>query len=202
MSRPLIAILRGITPDEVVPIGAALVEAGITRIEVPLNSPDPITSVARLVDAIGDVAQVGAGTVLDVDQVAEVAQVGARLIVSPDCNPAVIEATKAAGLQSFPGVMTPTEAFTALRHGADGLKFFPGNLIGPSGLKALKAVLPPDVSCYAVGGVAPDNFSSWLEAGAHGFGIGSGLYQVGFNVAQVTRRAQMIVAAYDALLSE
>jgi 2-dehydro-3-deoxyphosphogalactonate aldolase len=202
MSRPLIAILRGITPDEVVPVGAALVEAGITRIEVPLNSPDPITSIGQLVDAFGDVAQIGAGTVLDVAQVAEIARIGGRLIVSPDCNPAVIEATKAAGLQSFPGVMTPTEAFTALRHGADGLKFFPGNLIGPSGLMAMRAVLPPDVSCYAVGGVAPDNFSSWLEAGAHGFGIGSGLFKVGFDVAQVSRRAQITVAAYDALVPE
>ncbi|WP_299417241.1 2-dehydro-3-deoxy-6-phosphogalactonate aldolase [uncultured Sulfitobacter sp.] len=201
MSRPLIAILRGVTPDEVVPIGAALVEAGITRIEVPLNSPDPLTSISRLVETVGEGVLIGAGTVLSTDQVDSVAGVGGKLIVSPDCNPSVIKATKAAGMQSFPGVMTPTEAFSALRHGADGLKFFPGNLIGPSGLKALRAVLPANVSCYAVGGAAPDNFALWLEAGADGFGIGSGLFQPGFDLAQVTRRAQAIVSAYDALVT-
>ncbi|WP_299030904.1 2-dehydro-3-deoxy-6-phosphogalactonate aldolase [uncultured Sulfitobacter sp.] len=201
MSRPLIAILRGVTPNEVVPIGAALVEAGITRIEVPLNSPDPLTSISRLVETVGEGVLIGAGTVLSTDQVDSVAGVGGKLIVSPDCNHSVIKATKAAGMQSFPGVMTPTEAFSALRHGADGLKFFPGNLIGPSGLKALRAVLPANVSCYAVGGAAPDNFALWLEAGADGFGIGSGLFQPGFDLAQVTRRAQTIVSAYDALVT-
>ena len=200
MSRPLIAILRGVTPDEVAAIGHALVETGITRIEVPLNSPDPVVSIANLAQAVGDRALVGAGTVLDVDQVRAVADAGGRLIVSPDCNGAVIEAAKAAGMQCFPGVMTPTEAFTALRHGADGLKFFPGNLIGPGGLKALRAV-PPQVECYAVGGAAPDNFGLWLEAGATGFGIGSGLYRAGFDLDQITRRAQTIVAAYDALVT-
>lgn len=202
MSRPLIAILRGVTPDEVVPIGQAIIDAGITTIEVPLNSPDPFTSIGMLAQAFGAQALIGAGTVLDVTQVGQVAQAGGKVIVSPDCNPAVIDATKAAGMQSFPGVMTPTESFTALRHGADGLKFFPGNLIGPSGLKALRAVLPPDVACYAVGGAAPDNFGLWLEAGATGFGIGSGLYRAGFDVEQVARRAQTIVSAYDALVSE
>ena len=201
MSRPLIAILRGIAPDEVVPIGQAIVDAGITTIEVPLNSPDPYVSIARLAEAFGDVALIGAGTVLNIDQVGRVGRAGGKIIVSPDCNPAVIQASKAAGMQSFPGVMTPTEAFTALRHGADGLKFFPGNLIGPSGLKALRAVLPADVPCYAVGGAAPDNFGLWLEAGATGFGIGSGLYRAGFDVEQVTRRAQTIVSAYDALVA-
>lgn len=201
MSRPLIAILRGVTPQEIAPLAHAIVEAGITQIEVPLNSPDPFTSIARLADAVGDVALVGAGTVLDTDQVAQVVTAGGQMVVSPDCNPSVIEATKAAGLQSFPGVMTPTEAFTALRHGADGLKFFPGNLIGPSGLKALRAVLPPDTACFAVGGAAPDNFAIWMQAGATGFGIGSGLFQPGFDIEQVARRAQTIVAAYDALVT-
>lgn len=201
MSRPLIAILRGVTPNEVAALGDAIVAAGITTIEVPLNSPDPYTSIARLVEAVGGDAMIGAGTVLETSQVADVAQAGGQIIVSPDCNPAVIEATKAAGMQSFPGVMTPTESFTALRHGADGLKFFPGNLIGPSGLKALRAVLPKDVACFAVGGAAPDNFGVWLEAGATGFGIGSGLYKPGFDVEQVARRAQTIVSAYDALVA-
>ena len=199
MSRPLIAILRGISPDEVENIGAKLVSCGITRIEVPLNSPDAVTSIGRLAQSLKGQALVGAGTVLSVEQVAAVAGAGGALIVSPDCNPEIIAATKAAGMQSFPGVMTPTEAFTALRHGADGLKFFPGNLIGPAGLQALKAVLPPEVETYAVGGAAPDTFQKWIDAGATGFGIGSGLYKPGFSVEEVSRRASAIVAAYDAL---
>ncbi|UWR24465.1 2-dehydro-3-deoxy-6-phosphogalactonate aldolase [Sulfitobacter sp. S190] len=199
MSRPLIAILRGITPPEVEAIGEQLIEAGIDRIEVPLNSPDPLTSIGLLADLLKGRAVVGAGTVLTAQAVADVAGVGGQLIVSPDCNPAVIDATKESGLQSFPGVMTPTESFTALRHGADGLKFFPGNLIGPAGLKALKAVLPPETETYAVGGAAPENFGDWLAAGATGFGIGSGLYQAGFSLEEVATRAGSIVAAFDAL---
>ncbi len=201
MSRPLIAILRGVTPAEVTAIGDALVSLGITRIEVPLNSPEPLVSIGLLAETLKGRALVGAGTVLTRRQVAEVAGVGGQLIVSPDCNPSVIDATKGAGLQSFPGVMTPTEAFTALRHGADGLKLFPGNLVGPAGLAALKAVLPPPTQIFAVGGAAPDTFGQWLSAGASGFGIGSGLYQAGFTVDEVARRAQIIVSAYDALVA-
>jgi len=196
-NRKIIAILRGITPDEAVPITEALLEAGIDRIEVPLNSPDPFTSIKRMVDAFGQTAVIGAGTVLSPDDVQRLHRIGAGMVVSPDCNPRVIVATKQLGLQSYPGVMTPTECFTALRNGADGLKLFPGSLIGPDGLKAIKAVLPEGTETYAVGGAGPVNFADWFAAGVDGFGIGSALYKPGATVDDITARAQDIVAAYD-----
>lgn len=198
MTRNIVAILRGITPPEAHDVAAALIEAGITTLEVPLNSPDPLISIRSLQADFGDCARIGAGTVLTVQQVHDVAATGARLIVSPNCNPEVIAATKAAGLDSFPGVMTPTEAFAALTAGADALKLFPGELIGPAGLKAMAAVLPPDVPLYAVGGVSPETMSVWRAAGAHGFGIGSSLYRSGDSVEQVRDKARAIVAAWDA----
>lgn len=198
MTRKIIAILRGITPDEAVPITEALIDAGITSIEVPLNSPDPLTSIKRMVDAVGQSALIGAGTVLNPDDVLRLHRIGAGMVVSPDCNPRVIVATKQAGMQSFPGVMTPTECFTALRNGADGLKLFPGSLIGPEGLKAIKAVLPQGTQTYAVGGASPSNFADWFAAGVDGFGIGSALYAPGSSVADISARAADIVAAYDA----
>lgn len=201
MTREIIAILRGITPDEAVPICAALIKAGITKIEVPLNSPQPFDSIARMVAAHGAQAVIGAGTVLNPDDVGRLAQIGARLVVSPDCNQRVIAATKAAGLLSYPGVMTPTEAFLALRTGADGLKFFPANLVGLEGLKAMKAVLPPEAATYAVGGVGPSDFGAWLAAGVTGFGIGSALYKPGMSVEDVATRAAEMVAAWDAALA-
>ncbi|WP_292288139.1 2-dehydro-3-deoxy-6-phosphogalactonate aldolase [Marivita sp.] len=196
-NRKIIAILRGITPDEAEPITEALLEAGIDRIEVPLNSPDPFTSIKRMVDAFGQTAVIGAGTVLSPDDVQRLHRIGAGMVVSPDCNPRVIVATKQLGLQSYPGVMTPTECFTALRNGADGLKLFPGSLIGPDGLKAIKAVLPEGTETYAVGGAGPVNFADWFAAGVDGFGIGSALYKPGATVDDITARAQDIVAAYD-----
>jgi len=201
MTRNIIAILRGIKPDEATDIAATLIRAGITRIEVPLNSPDPLASIAAMVARFGDVAELGAGTVLSPADVRQVAATGAKLIVSPNCDAEVIAATKAAGMRSFPGVFTPTECFAALKAGADGLKIFPANLMGPLGLSALRAVLPPETQILAVGGAGPANFEQWLRAGANGFGIGSALYAPGRSAAEVEPNALKLVAAYDAAMA-
>lgn len=197
MSRPIIAILRGLKPSEAETVGRVIIEAGIDRIEVPLNSPDPLDSIARLASAFGEQALIGAGTVLTVEQVEDVAQVGGKLIVSPNFDAEVIARTIALNLQSWPGVYTPTEAFAALKAGATGLKLFPGVTAGPSGLAALRPVLPQGTLVFAVGGAGPENFDQWLAAGADGFGIGSALFKPGMDIAEISERAIRIVAAYD-----
>ncbi len=196
MTLPLIAILRGVTPAEAPAIGEALVVAGITTIEVPLNSPDPLASIAGLAKRLGSAAMVGAGTVLSTSQVDAVADAGGQIIVSPNCNAGVIARTKELGLQSWPGIFTPTEAFAALEAGADGLKLFPGAMAGTGGLSALRAVLPSGTLVYAVGGAGADNFAEWIAASADGFGIGSALYKPGMTADEVGTRAAEIVAAY------
>lgn len=199
MTRNIIAILRGIKPAEAYAITETLIASGITKIEVPLNSPDPFASIAEMARSFGQEALIGAGTVLCAEDVQRVKDAGGELIVSPDCCPEVIEASKAVGLLSYPGVMTPSECFAALRAGADGLKLFPGNLLGPAGLKAIRAVLPQGTEVLAVGGASPENFKEWYAAGADGFGIGSALYQPGFSVSELRACARNIVASYDAL---
>ena len=190
---PLVAVLRGITPDEAVAVGSALVEAGFSIIEVPLNSPQPLDSIARLAARIGDRALVGAGTVLTPGEVAAVAEAGGRLIVSPNSDPAVIAASVAAGLVSLPGYFTATEAFAA-----HGLKLFPAEGASPAYLKAQRAVLPRDLAVLAVGGITPEVMPMWRDAGADGFGLGSNLYRTGKPVAEVARDAARFVAAVRA----
>tara|TARA_B110000444_G_C18676585_1_gene517744 strand:+ start:142 stop:750 length:609 start_codon:yes stop_codon:yes gene_type:complete len=197
MSRNLIAILRGIRPEEALAIGGALIEAGITKIEVPMNSPEPLKSIELLVKEYSDVAEFGAGTVLSIEQVKQVSATGATLIVSPNCDPDIIDETKALGMKSYPGVLTPSECFSALKHNADGLKVFPAFQMGVDGLKAIRSVLPSETEVFMVGGVGPENFAHWIDAGANGFGLGSSLYKPGRTADEISLVAQEIVVAYD-----
>ena len=197
--RPIIAILRGITPPEAPAHAASLVEAGIARIEVPLNSPDALDSIEAIADAHGRDALIGAGTVLTMEDVAHVYRVGGRMIVSPNADKGVIYATRSLGMASWPGVFTPSEAFDALRWGATGLKLFPASTGGPAHLKAMMAVLPEGTEIYAVGGAGAENFAEWRAAGATGFGLGTALYRPGQSPDDTAARAREAVAAWDAL---
>lgn len=196
---PLIAILRGVTPDEVEPVGEALVAAGFTLIEVPMNSPDPLESVARLAARFAGRAVVGAGTVLDVAEVHAVRAAGGTMIISPNTNVQVIGAACSGGLVSLPGIATPSEAFAALAAGATALKLFPAEGSSPTVLKALRAVLPGGMRVLPVGGIAAGNMTPWVEAGAAGFGLGSALYKPGSTAQAVGARAAEFVAGWRAL---
>jgi 2-dehydro-3-deoxyphosphogalactonate aldolase len=192
---PLIAILRGVTPGEVVAVGGALFDAGFRLIEVPLNSPEPLESIARLAKAFADRAVIGAGTVLRAAEVTSVRNAGGTLIVSPNTNVEVIAATAKAGLVSLPGCATASEAFAALDAGATALKLFPAEGASPAVLKAMRAVLPRGVRLLPVGGITPGNMAPWREAGAAGFGIGSALYSPGLGLDEIARRARTFVDA-------
>ena len=192
---PIIAILRGVKPDEVVAVAQAIFDAGVRAIEVPLNSPEPFISIANLATHFADRAIVGAGTVLTVEDVARCKAAGAQIIVSPNMNPDVIRATVAAGMISAPGCLTPTEAFAALEAGAYAIKLFPGELISAAAVKAMRAVLPKEAIVLVVGGVSADLISQYREAGANGFGIGGGIYRPGASPEQAGANAAHYVAA-------
>lgn len=197
MSRPLIAILRGITPPEAIAVSNRLLAAGIDRIEVPLNSPDALESIAAMVAAHGSRALIGAGTVLTPAEVRDVKSAGGQIIVSPNTDPAVIAETRAQDMLSFPGVFTATECFAALAAGASGLKLFPASVGGLGLLKALLPVLPAGTDIYAVGGIGGADFAAWLDAGAKGFGLGSSLYAPGDTDDQVYLKALATVRQYE-----
>ena len=186
---PIIAILRGITPDEIVAVGEALISAGARIIEIPLNSPEPLESIRRLSKAVGDRALVGAGTVLNIDDVANVKDAGGQLVVSPSTDTSVIAATLAASMISIPGYFTPTEAFVAIHAGAHAIKLFPAEAATPAVLKAQRAVLPKHVPVFIVGGVAANDVGEWLSAGADGFGLGGALYRPGYSASEVKQKA-------------
>jgi 2-dehydro-3-deoxyphosphogalactonate aldolase len=192
---PLIAIIRGVTPDEAEAIGEAVCEAGIRIIEVPLNSPDPLSSIERLAAAFDERMLVGAGTVLRWGEIHDIKTAGGRLIISPNTNAEVIAAAAAAGMISCPGYFTPSEAFTALDAGATALKLFPAEGASPDVLKAHLAVLPKDVPLLVVGGIKPDNMQPWINARAEGFGLGGGLYKAGQSAAETFEKARAYVAA-------
>ena len=192
--RPLIAIIRGVTPGEAEAIGGALIEGGIRIIEVPLNSPDPLNSIAKLAAKFGDHVLIGGGTVLHPHSVTDVRSAGGQLIVAPNTDPDVIAAAKSEGMVCCPGFFTPSEAFRAIHAGATALKLFPAEAASPAVLKAQLAVIPKEVPVLAVGGITPDNMRPWLDAGATGFGLGGGLYQPGQSPAETLAKARAYVA--------
>ena len=197
MRREIIAILRGVAPSEANAVCETLIGAGITVIEIPLNSPDPLVSIANAARTFVGRAEIGAGTVLTVEDAKAVKAAGGQLIVSPDTNEDVIRTTRSLGMASYPGVFTPTDAFRAIRAGATGLKFFPAEVLAPTGIKAMRAVLPKDLPLYAVGGANPDNFREYFAAGCVGFGLGSYIFKPGMPLSEIDSRARAAVRAYD-----
>lgn len=195
---PLVAILRGLEPERAVAVAETLIDAGFDILELPLNSPSPFESIAAIVEACGDRALIGAGTVMTVDDVKHLAQTGAQLVVSPNCNRAVIEHSVAAGMVCLPGVLTPTEMFSALDAGATGLKIFPAELMPPSGIKAVRAVLPKDCPVYVVGGIDAGNMRQFLAAGATGFGMGSAIFRPGKAIEAIAADARALIEAFEA----
>jgi 2-dehydro-3-deoxyphosphogalactonate aldolase len=195
--RQIIAILRGLTPPEAINVCRTLADTGITMIEVPLNSPRPLDSIEAAAKALAGRACIGAGTVLTVADVEAVHAAGGTFVVSPDTSEEVIRRTRELGMQSYPGVFSPSDAFRAIRAGATGLKFFPAEVLGPRGIRAMKAVLPPGLPVFAVGGANPDNFREYFEAGCAGFGLGSYIFKPGMDLGEIGRRARAAVAAYD-----
>ncbi len=200
MRYPLVAILRGLKPDEAEGVVDQLIETGFTAIEIPLNSPDPFRSIEMVARRAPEGVLIGAGTVLTVEDVARLDAAGGRLMVSPNVEPEVIIAAREKGMVTLPGVFTPTEALAAARAGATGLKFFPANVLGPAGISAIRAVLPPDLLIAAVGGVGDENFGDYIRTGITAFGLGSSLYKPGMTAEAVRARAVKTLAAYDAAL--
>ncbi|KJC59930.1 2-dehydro-3-deoxy-6-phosphogalactonate aldolase [Bradyrhizobium sp. LTSPM299] len=200
MKRPLVAILRGVRPDEADGIVSALIEAGMTAIEIPLNSPEPFRSIATAVKLAPVDVLIGAGTVLTTDQVDRLHDVGGRLMVSPNVDADALARAGARSMVTLPGVFSPTEALLAARAGASGLKFFPASVLGAAGITAIRAVLPPDLMIAAVGGVSDTNFAEYVKAGIRAFGLGGSLYKPGMNAAEIATRAKLTIAAYDAAI--
>ncbi|WP_299870818.1 2-dehydro-3-deoxy-6-phosphogalactonate aldolase [uncultured Cocleimonas sp.] len=196
-SRKLIAILRGITPDEAESVSEMLVEKGFDWIEVPLNSPNAFDSIERMAKHLGERAHIGAGTVLNEDDIIRIKEAGGTFIVSPNFDIDVVQQTKKLNMGSYPGVLTPSECFAALKAGADALKLFPATAIGGVNIQAMRAVLPEATDLYAVGGCNPENLGEWLSYGVDGFGIGSALYKPGKSVAEIAKSAEAFVEAFD-----
>jgi 2-dehydro-3-deoxyphosphogalactonate aldolase len=197
LKRDLVAILRGVKKDEIAAIGQALMETGFEAIEIPLNSPSPFDSIATLARIAPDTVWVGAGTVLTPEDVDRLHDAGGRLMVTPNVDPLVLARAAHHGIVSMPGVLTPTEALLAIKSGASALKFFPASVLGPSGISAIKAILPRDCVTGAVGGVSDSNFANYVKVGVRTFGLGSSLYKAGFTAADVKQRALVSVKAYD-----
>lgn len=202
MQRPLVAILRGLKPEETEAIIAVLIEAGMTAIEIPLNSPDPFRSIAAAVKLAPSGVLIGAGTVLSAADVDRLDDAGGRLMVSPNVDAEVLARAHQHGMVTLPGVFSPTEALLAVRAGASGLKFFPASVLGAAGIAAIRAVLPAGVMVAAVGGVSDQNFAEYIKGGVTAFGLGSSLYKPGMSAADVAARAKATVAAYDRAIAK